>query len=570
MKRKSYFRLLSYCCFLFVGILINLLEANGQLPDEVTYSQHIAPILLQKCGNCHRPGNIGPFSLLTYQEAYENREGIYADVFFGKMPPWKPDHTYSHFAGENNRILCQQEIDLITTWIANDCPPGDLSQVPPMPDYDNLINLGAPDAVFQIPEYTLAENGDMYCCLVIPNTLNEEQYITATEFFPDNKSIVHHIVLYYDTLATPLQLDEADPGEGYTCFGSATSITATMLSQWGPGAGPIIMPQGMGLSLKPNGYFVMQMHYSGLQGQTDQTSVNLHLSNDNNLRTVTGSPFINHVLSVDELPFLIPANTSKNITAKWQICDSISLISVAPHMHLVGKNMEIYALVPDPATALPCHNTIIPGLVNLPGYHPEDISSVIIMDTIPIVRINEWDFHWQGSYTPKRPIIIPKNSIICARGFYENLSGQDVVGGEGTADEMLAALFFYAKYQAGDENRMLDTLPNFDPNACDFVTGTTIPETLAAEREMQLAIEPNPAKVQTTVSYFLNEPCEKMTMNLYNMQGQLVKKMPIDLPQTQKGYHRFEFHLNGLSQGAYVLTLENPNKIAARKLLFVE
>lgn len=121
---------------------------------------------------------------------------------------------------------------------------GDLSLVPPVPDYDNLLDLGTPDVIFRLTLIPLRLTA-ICRCMVIPNTLPEEKYITAAEFFPANKSaMVYCIVLYYDTLATAWQLDENDPGDGYTCFGSRTSITANMFAQWGPGGWPTIMPEG--------------------------------------------------------------------------------------------------------------------------------------------------------------------------------------------------------------------------------------------------------------------------------------------------------------------------------------
>lgn len=549
-----------------VLLLFCWLNTSTAIGQEVTYAEHIAPILLTKCGNCHREGNIGSFSLLTYEDAFSYRDAIYQNVLARRMPPWKPDYTYSHFLGENNRILCNEEMELIKTWVENECPPGNLSQVPPVPDYDNLLDLGTPDATFQIATYNMPLDGDMYRCMVIPNDLPEEKYMTAAEFFPANKSIVHHIVLYYDTLATALQLDENDPGIGYTCFGSATSITANMVAQWGPGGRPTIMPEGMGLRIKPNGYFIMQMHYSGLANEKDSTLFEMHFAEAGaNLRKVSAHPFINHVLSIDNPPFLIPANTAKTITATWQICDSISIISVAPHMHLLGQHMSVYALVPAPEDALPCHNTIIPNFVNLPGYHATIPNTLNIVDTIPIVRVNDWDFHWQGAYTPKHPIVIPKNSFIRAEGYFDNNTNANVVGGENTTDEMLATLFFYTPYKAGDETAVYDVLPPMDPDNCQSVGVNPINET----PNTYLNISPNPVEETANLSYYLATP-QSVKLNFYNIAGQLVKTYTPNQAQMQKGYHQFSLDAQAFESGEYVCTIVGEQGIVGRKLFFVK
>lgn len=119
--------------------------------QTATWTDNVACILYTRCTSCHHDGGIAPFSLMTYGEATAAAFGMQLAVNSGSMPPWPPDHTYRSFAHE--RVLTQQEIDLINDWVNNGMPEG--SSVPPMaPVYSSSEQIASPDLVITMPSYS--------------------------------------------------------------------------------------------------------------------------------------------------------------------------------------------------------------------------------------------------------------------------------------------------------------------------------------------------------------------------------------------------------------------------------
>jgi len=268
----------------------------------------IAPILYAKCTNCHNPNGIAPFSLITYQDAYDNRNDIQQDISIRKMPPWPPDPNYNHLAHE--RVLTAAEKTAIINWVSQGAPQGDSTLAPVPPVYASQAEITAPDLVVQIPSYTVNTATDLYRCFVIPSGLLSQRYITEIEAIPGNRSIVHHILIFEDTSGVPAQMDAADPGPGYTDFGGTGSNSSNLIGVWVPGQGVYKMPAGMGLYLPANTNIILQIHYPGPTfGQTDSTKILFKLSSSA-LRSVSIAPPLNH-FNLSNGPLFIPANTTR-------------------------------------------------------------------------------------------------------------------------------------------------------------------------------------------------------------------------------------------------------------------
>jgi hypothetical protein len=131
------------------------------LAAEVTFNEHIAPLIHQNCTGCHRPDQSGPFSLITYQDV-KKRSGTIEDVLQDRyMPPWKPVNRNLHYA--NDRRLGQEQIDLFSKWVAGGTPEGDPKKQPKVPDYPSGWYLGEPDLVvtmngqFEVPAERLKD-----------------------------------------------------------------------------------------------------------------------------------------------------------------------------------------------------------------------------------------------------------------------------------------------------------------------------------------------------------------------------------------------------------------------------
>jgi len=184
-----------------IGLVSRLPATSGQsTPDAdhrasmVTWSKEIAPVFQQHCQGCHRPGDIAPFPLLSYVDAYRERQKILRVVERRKMPPWKPVPGFGEFL--DARRLSEAEIASIRDWVAAGAPEGEAKELPLARQWPETWTLGAPDVVLA-PESSFevsSSDRDLYRCFVIPTHFAEDRYLSAVEFAPGNRKIVHHVL----------------------------------------------------------------------------------------------------------------------------------------------------------------------------------------------------------------------------------------------------------------------------------------------------------------------------------------------------------------------------------------
>ncbi len=188
--------------------------------SPVTFNRDIAPILWQHCASCHRPGQLGPFNLVTFDDARPRAREIVRAVQSRSMPPWKPEAGHGDFAGA--RGLTDQQISLFERWLEQGSPRGDPRDLPPAPTWASGWQLGQPDLVLTMPEaYQLSGNGpDVFRTFVVPIPLATRRYVRALEFNPGNFKAVHHANIKIDQTPQSRLWDEAEPGPGYEGGGS--------------------------------------------------------------------------------------------------------------------------------------------------------------------------------------------------------------------------------------------------------------------------------------------------------------------------------------------------------------
>lgn len=382
----------------------------------VTFSDQVVRVLQDHCQNCHRPGGIAPFPLVTYPDAYAFRHQIADATRARRMPPWKPVTGYGEFL--HARRLSDADIDLIARWVAAGAPEGNRAKLPPAKRFAPSWTL-EPDAVvepastFEIP----AAGADIYRCFVIPTSLKEDRWVSVSEVLPGNRQIVHHVITYLDRGTTSAELDRQEPGPGYTCFGGPGIPHSDLLGLggWAPGAPPTQMPDGVAMLLPAGATVVMQVHYHNHTGkkQTDRTKVGLRFAKgpiDKRSRSIV---LINRAF---EIP---PDTTHHEVRASYTVPAgrSFHAIDITPHMHLLGREMKVTAKYPD-------------GTVH------------------PLIYIDDWDFNWQGSYVFANPVPLPSGTVIELQAFYDNSAGnprqpnsppKTVRWGENTTDEMCIA-----------------------------------------------------------------------------------------------------------------------------------
>jgi hypothetical protein len=380
--------------------------------EPITFNDQIVRIFQQHCQNCHRAGGVAPFSLTTYQEAHPWRQQIFEATRARKMPPWKPVPGHGEFI--DVRRLPDSDLAMIARWVEAGAPEGDPLTLPPAMEFPSTWSLGEPDRVIA-PEssYTVAGRAaDLYRCFTIPTNFKEDRYVTAVEVIPENRKIVHHVLTFLDTSGVSVELDRAEPGLGYTCFGGPGFVSAGGFGGWAPGGRPLQMPTQVGMLLPAGARVVMQVHYNNHsdKAEIDRTRIGLHFAKrpiDKRLRII---PVLNR-------GFEIPAGASRHeVRASWTVPKGWDLqaIAISPHMHLLGREIKVTA-------------TYLDGTAR------------------PLIYIDDWDFNWQGSYTYAQPVPLPGGTRIDVQAIYDNSAEnprqpnrppKPVGWGEGTTDEM--------------------------------------------------------------------------------------------------------------------------------------
>ena len=478
---------------LYLFSALTLLSCIAVKAQQPTWENGIACIIYSRCSPCHNENGIAPFPLMSYDDAIANVFGIKKAVNSGEMPPYPADRTYQHY--QNERYMSDEEKLAINQWIKRGAPSGNLDNAlePPVYDYKQVITN--PDFAAAIPTYQVPVDitEDLYRCFVVSNPFPREQYISAVEIIPGNTSAVHHVLVFQDTSRIPVDLDAADPLPGYSMFGGIGSLSAELVKGWSPGqSSNWVYPAGMGTRIKPNARLIIQVHYPPeAAGKIDSTRVNLLFTNAPRVREIKVEPLLNERYTMINKPFRIPANTVKTFYEAYTVPGNqgMSLLGITPHAHLVCVSMKSYAVTPS-------------------------------NDTVPLINIPHWDFHWQGSYMFKELITLPGGSTIYGEAVYDNTTNNPhnpnnpprlVKGGERTTDEMMMFYLFYTKTKAGDDNIVFDTttrLPTY--NDCDFVYKSsaadvnTITAADAANdtrlNDKSITVYPNPVHNQLNVS----------------------------------------------------------------------
>jgi len=518
------------CRFFSFGLLFfsGIFFCQKSMAHTPTWTDGIACIIYSHCTSCHNPNGIAPFSLTRYEDVFANRFSIAASIQAGSMPPFPPSQEKQKYAHANT--LTQHEKDEIIQWVNNFAPLGDANNIPAPPVYNTRYSLTTPDLVLRIPNYTVNTTNDQYRMFVLPLNNNNQQFIQKIEVVPGNRKIVHHALVFQDSSSLPLQLDNNDPLPGYSAFGGTGSPTSKLITGYTPGQGVFSYPPGFGASVLPRSYIVLQIHYpGGISNQVDSTQVRIQFG-PNTLRNVSTAAALNHNTSLTNGPLFIPANTIKTFYSQLTVPFNRTVTGLMPHMHLLGKKIKAYCVKPSG-------------------------------DTIHLVDIPEWDFHWQGFYQFQKPILIPAGSVLYGEATYDNTSAnihnpnvppQDVRQGEGTDDEMMLIYFNISTYQPGDTSIIIDTSNHLTHyNDCSN-EGSPIPTST-------VNIYPNPSD-----GYFiidgLSNPFD-IVLSTASGQEALVQKNLNGRSTVQTG---------SLATGTYYLEIRTTNNQVYYKVIMVK
>ncbi len=437
--------------------LIGILAKACTKSTDYNYSQDIAPILQKNCTSCHRSGGAAPFSLTTFQQVNRKKNTILAVTQSGLMPPWPADRNYSHFIGE--RYLSNTDKDKIKHWIRDGAPEGDTSLLPPLPEYDAYSQIGKPDTTLWFDSILITGNSrDKFYIATLPIALSKNKYVKAMEFLPNQNNLVHHMngrLLNYEEgnkaniteghRVLNLEVDEAEYVNQFNTLQLAND-DGTRPEQinsavnYLPGVQAQIYPEGIGgfMMNKKSILIADDIHFGPIpQDKWDHSRVNIFFSDAPPKRPIREVMLGTNGASKIIPPLVIPAGKITSHTTFLKIPEDISILTINPHMHLLGKSFKAYALTP-------------------------------AQDTIRLISIPQWDFRWQYFYTFPTMLKIPAGSVIYVEAAYDNTSKnqnnphnppQEIRerldnGGAGmrTTDEMLQFIITWLPYQAGDEN----------------------------------------------------------------------------------------------------------------------
>jgi peroxiredoxin len=370
-----------------------------------TFSKHVAPVLQQHCQECHRPGQVGPMALLSYDDALAWSEMIREVVDERRMPPWHADPRFGHF--RNDRRLSEPDRQALLGWVDDGCPRGDAADLPPPRPFAEGWTIGKPDVVFTMKQTARiparAKDGIPYQYFIVETNFPEDRWVQAAEARPGNRSVVHHIIVYVQDRKLKDQTDHPD-GVGHG-----------MIVAFAPGDLPVVCPPGTAKKLPRGARLLFQMHYTpnGV-AQTDRSSVGLVFAKEPPRREVLTRSIADEGLTIP------PGAAAHEVKAAMTFAGDVELLSLMPHMHLRGKDFTYRVVYPDGRRDM---------LLSVPRY----------------------DFNWQSNYRLARPLRLPAGTRVECMAHYDNSSAnrnnpdprKTVRWGDQTWEEMMIGFVDY-------------------------------------------------------------------------------------------------------------------------------
>ena len=368
-----------------------------------TFTKDVAPILYKNCTGCHRPGEIGPMSLLTYEDVRPRAKDIRNEVGDGVMPPWHADKAHGKF--KNDRSLSDKDRSVLLRWANNGAPKGDPKDLPPAPTYADGWSLGQPDAVMQIPvDYKVPADGFVeYEYFEIPTNFTEDKWIQGLEVRPGARAVVHHVIV---TARPPQperrptgfrmaqgmdiprgQTGSGEPGathaKGQSLFPAPQRLGA-FIGGFAPGTSASSFEPGSAVLIRAGSTIVLQMHYTTNGKEAiDRTKIGFFFARQPPERELRLGTLINGQLK-------IPAGEKDySIAAEMTTTADVTLRSLLPHTHLRGKSWEYTVTYPDGRSEI-------------------------------VLAVPKYDFNWQTDYVFAEPLKLPAGTKIRAVAHYDN------------------------------------------------------------------------------------------------------------------------------------------------------
>lgn len=467
-----------------VGCIIGRVH-RGEPTGEITYCNQIARILNDRCVSCHREGQIAPFALTDYDEVVGWADTMLEVIDNGRMPPWHANPEHGQFL--NDASMPDEEKRLFSQWVTNGTPVGDRADLPPPPEFHEGWRIPQPDVVFRMPEaYQVPAKGVVpYQHFYLDPGFTEDMWVCSTEARPGNRSVVHHLILFYLPPGQQRHKPE-DP-----LFNTIASFA--------PGMPALVAPEGCALRIPAGSQLVFQVHYTpNGSPQTDISEAGLIFLDPKRVKKELD------VEAALNWQFIIPPGAKDyRVSAEYRIPQDSLLYDLTPHMHWRGKSFRFTAQYPDGSEEI---------LLDVPRY----------------------DFNWQNIYLLAEPKRLPESTNLLLEARYdnsaENLLNPDptksVHWGDQTWDEMMIGSF---------------TLSRADQ---DLTLGPPRVEALANERyRVHFRYQPSqPVDAVYLAGSFNDWQRDSLAMEGPDGQGWYRTQVELD-----RGTYEYKFVLNGRS-----------------------
>ena len=398
-----------------------LLTLGTQASPSPSFSKDVAPILYTHCASCHRPGDIAPMSLLTYEEARPWAKSIREKVSLGQMPPWHSVDARGTFS--NDRRLTAAEKDTLIQWASTGAAQGNPKDLPATPKFTEGWEIGTPDVVLSMAKpFEVPATGTIgYQYITVPTNFTEDRWVQAIEVRPGARAVVHHVLVFTREPGAQPRTEAfvpviPKPPPDWKAGGPGTLIATTA-----PGTNALTFEPGSAIRIKAGSNFIFQIHYtSNGKATADRTSVGMIFAKPPR-QEIRTSAFYNPF-------FTLPAGSdNQEVDSAIQFNQDVHVTALFPHTHLRGKSWE-YRLV-----------------------YPDGRSEAVL-------SVPKYDFNWQTYYVFTKPLAVPKGSRLEAAAHYDNSEANrwnpdpkmDVHWGEQTWQEMqYSGITYFVDDQGG-------------------------------------------------------------------------------------------------------------------------
>ncbi len=394
------------------ALLLGTVAAGAEAAEGVpTFTADVAPILYENCVACHRPNHLAPMSLISYDDVRPWARAVKSKVVSREMPPWGADSSVRAY--RNDASLSQDEVDLIAAWVDGGAPRGNDAELPEVPEFAEGWSIGEPDLVFTMLEpFRVPADGTVpYSYVTVPTNLQEDTWISAHEFRPGDRRVIHHViseVLEDDgvpaTAEVKLQRDR-----------SRTRARGARVGGYVPNRLGTVYEDGVAVRLPAGADIEAQMHYTTIgEPVLDQSSWGVVVAQApaGDRREAGGGAVANLMFRIE------PGNPAYEISAKRRFDEPAYLSNMMPHMHVRGKSAKYIVRYPDGT---------------------EEVA----------LWVPNYDFNWQLRYQLEEPIFMPAGSTLEAVFTYDNSANNrhnpdpsaEVRWGDQTWEEMMLGYY---------------------------------------------------------------------------------------------------------------------------------